>query len=69
MSILPPKFTSGEENGTGWSQRIPWTDDECILLCLENCENMTGLDKNQVARLIKERMAPPKFFSNRLLKK
>ncbi len=54
MSLLEPKFTSGEENGTGWSKRIPWTDDECILLCLENCEYMCGLDKNQVQRLMKE---------------
>ena len=54
MPILTPKFTSGEENGTGWSKRIPWTDDECILICLENCEMMAGLDKDQVARLLKE---------------
>ncbi len=66
---LEPKFISGEESGTGWSERVPWTDDECILIALDNCRSLCGLDKGQVERIIKERMAPPQFFPNRLLKK
>ncbi len=65
---LKPMFRDGDETGTGWSERIPWTDDECILIALDNCRNMCGLDKRQVERLIKERMALPKVFPNRLIK-
>ena len=68
MPILEPKFLSGEENGTGWSSRVPWTDEETILLCLDNCVNLAGLDKKQVERIIKERTAPPKIFPNRLIR-
>ena len=38
----------------GFSMRDPITDDECILLCLKNCEQLCGVDKKQVMRLIKE---------------
>ncbi len=65
---LEPKFISGEESGTGWSQRVPWTDEETILICLDNCRNLAGLYKNQVERIIKERMEPPVIFPNRLIK-
>ena len=67
MPLFTPKFISGEESGTGWSQRVPWTDEETILICLDNCVNLAGLDKNQVERIIKERMSPPKVFPNRLI--
>ena len=66
---LKPQFISGEESGTGWSEKVPWTDDECILIALDNCRNLAGLDKTQVERIIKERMAPPIFFPNRLVAK
>ena len=68
MALFEPKFRTGDETGTGWSERVPWTDEEAILLCLENCINLAGQDKNQIERIIKERMAPPKVFPNRLMK-
>ena len=35
---------------TGWSKRIPISDEECILLCLKNAPE--GTNKKQVMRLI-----------------
>ena len=35
---------------TGWSKRIPISDEECILICLENAPE--GTDRKQVMRLI-----------------
>ena len=64
---LEPKFYYPEGNKIGFQKRVPWTDDECILIALDICRMLCGLDKTQVERLIKERMAPPKFFPNRLL--
>ena len=52
MSTLKPQFRYNED--TGWSEKIPWTDDECILICRENCINLAGLDKKQVERLAKQ---------------
>ena len=62
---LEPKFyyPKGKQS---FQERVPWTDDECILISLDNCRNLAGLEKNQVERIIKERMAPPKTFPNRL---
>ncbi len=54
MSFLQPKFIPSDKSSTGWSERVPWTDDECILLCLENSVNLCGLDKKQVERLLKD---------------
>ena len=66
MSLFEPKFRSTKD---GWSERVPWTDRECIILCLENCINMAGQDKNQVERIIKSLKEPRKFFENRLIDK
>ncbi len=38
----------------GFSKRAPISDRECIYKCLCNCEQLAGLDKNQVARLMKD---------------
>ena len=38
----------------GWEIRGPISDRECILKCLENCEQLAGLDRKQVQRLVKE---------------
>jgi len=67
VALFEPKFhyPNGKENG--FQERIPWTDKQCILLCLENCITMAGQDKNQVERIIKTMMEPRKFFPNRLL--
>ena len=67
MALFEPKFhyPNGKENG--FQERVPWTDEQCILLCLENCIMMAGQDKNQVERIIKTMMQPRKYFPNRLL--
>ena len=44
----------GEVDHQGWPKKPSISDRECILKCLENCEQLAGLDKKQVARLIKE---------------
>ena len=68
MSLFEPKFhyPNGKENG--FQERIPWTDKQCILLCLENCMDLAGQDKRQIERIIKTMMEPRKFFANRLLR-
>ena len=65
---LEPKFYYPEGENIGFQKRVPWTDDECILIALDNSRLLCGLDKRQVERLIKERMSPPKIFPNRLVK-
>ena len=64
---LEIKFYYPDGNKNGFQKQVPWTDDECILIALDNSRNLCGLDKQQVERIIKERMAPPKIFPNRLL--
>ena len=34
-----------------WRQRAPISDRECIRLCLHNCIDLCGLNKEQVKRL------------------
>ena len=65
MALFEPKLKKGGEGE--WSERLPWTDEQTILLSVENSITLCGLDKNQVERIIKERMDPPKYFSNRLM--
>ena len=38
----------------GWPKKPPISDRECIYRCLENCEQLSGLDKNQVRRLMED---------------
>jgi hypothetical protein len=38
----------------GWPKTPPISDRECIYKCLQNCEQLSGLDKQQVQRLMKE---------------
>ncbi len=64
---LKPEFYYPDGDKKGFQKQVPWTDDECILICLDNCRNLAGLNKNQVERIIKERMSPSNFFPNRLL--
>ena len=66
---LKVQFYYPDGNEKGFQKTVPWTDDECVLICLDNCRNLCGLDKKQVERIIKERMAGPEFFPNRLLEK
>jgi hypothetical protein len=34
------------------------TDEECLLICFDNCRNLDGMDGKQVERLIKGRISP-----------
>ena len=54
---LEVKFYYPDGDDKGFQKQVPWTDDECILICLDNCRNLCGLDKKQVERSIKERMS------------
>jgi len=38
----------------GWPTNPPMSDRECIYRCLENCEQLAGLDRKHVKRLMKE---------------
>ena len=38
----------------GWEISPPISDRECIYRCLENCEDLAGLDKKQVQRLMED---------------
>ena len=38
----------------GWEISPPITDRECIYRCVENCEQLAGLDKKQVQRLMED---------------
>ena len=38
----------------GWEIAPPMSDRECIYRCLENCELLAGLHKEQVQRLMKD---------------
>jgi|TARA_R100000781_G_scaffold44155_1_gene30034 hypothetical protein len=38
----------------GFSTRPPISDRECIYKCLDNCEQLAGLNRKQVQRLMKE---------------
>ena len=44
----------GEVDHQGWPKKPSISDRECIYLCLENCEELSGLDKKQVQRLMEE---------------
>ena len=37
-----------------WTEKPPISDRECIYKCLDNCEQLAGLDRKQVQRLMKE---------------
>ena len=38
----------------GWEISAPISDRECIYKCLDNYQNLAGLDKKQVMRLMEE---------------
>ena len=44
----------GEVDAHGWPKKPPISDRECIYKCLANCEQLAGLDRKQVTRLMKE---------------
>ena len=46
--------SGGDVDHQGWPKKPPVSDRECIYLCLENCEELSGLDKKQVQRLMED---------------
>lgn len=44
----------GEVDAHGWPKSPPISDRECIYKCLCNCEQLAGLDRKQVQRLMKQ---------------
>ena len=53
MSIVEAS-AGGEVDHQGWPKKPSISDRECILKCLENCEQLAGLDRKQVRKLIDE---------------
>ncbi len=56
LSHVEASVTKGKKyyDEQGWEIRAPISDRECIFKCLQNCEKMDGLDRKQVARLMKD---------------
>ena len=56
LSHLEAQVTKGKKHydEQGWEISPPISDRECILKCLENCEQLAGLDRKQVRKLIDE---------------
>ena len=56
LSHVEAQVTKGKKyyDDQGWEIKAPISDRECIYKCLANCEKMDGLDRKQVARLMKE---------------
>ena len=68
LGHVEAQVTEGKKyyDDQGWEIAPPISDRECIYRCLENCEMLAGLDKNQVRRLMDDMISPPKVFANRL---
>ena len=56
LSHVEATVTKGKKyyDEQGWEIAPPISDRECIFRCLENCQALAGLDRKQVARLMKE---------------
>ena len=56
LGHVEASVTTGKKyyDDQGWEISAPISDRECIYKCLDNCENLAGLDKKQVQRLMKE---------------
>ena len=55
-SYVEAQVTEGKKyyDEQGWEISPPISDRECIYRCLENCEDLAGLDKKQVQRLMED---------------
>ena len=55
-SYVEAQVTKGKKyyDKQGWEIAPPISDRECIYRCLENCEDLAGLDKKQVQRLMED---------------
>ncbi len=56
LAKVEAQVTEGEKyyDEQGWEIAPPISDRECIYRCLENCEQLAGLDKKQVQRLMED---------------
>ena len=56
LSHLEAQVTKGKKyyDEQGWEISAPISYRECIYKCLENCEQLAGLDRKQVRRLMEE---------------
>ena len=56
LAKVEAQVTEGKKyyDEQGWEIAPPISDRECIYRCLENCEDLAGLDKKQVQRLMKD---------------
>ena len=56
LGHVEAQVTKGKKyyNEQGWEISPPISDRECIYRCLENCEDLAGLDKKQVQRLMED---------------
>ena len=56
LSHLEAQVTKGKKyyDEQGWEISAPISDRECIYRSLENCQDLAGLDKVQVMRLMDE---------------
>ena len=52
LGHVEAQVTKGKKyyDDQGWEIKAPISDAECIYKCLENCEDLAGLDKKQVQR-------------------
>ena len=55
-SYVEAQVTKGKKyyDEQGWEIAPPISDRECIYRCLQNCEQLAGLDKQQVQRLMED---------------
>ena len=56
LSKVEAQVTEGKKyyDDQGWEIAPPISDRECIYRCLENCQQLAGLDKKQVQRLMED---------------
>ena len=56
LSHLEAQVTKGKKyyDEQGWEIAPPMSDRECIYRCLENCQQLAGLDRKQVMILTEE---------------
>jgi hypothetical protein len=54
LSHLEAQGSKGKKyyDEQGWEISPPISDRECIYRCLENCQELAGLDRKQVQRLM-----------------
>ena len=56
LAKVEAQVTEGKKyyDEQGWEISPPISDRECIYRCLENCEQLAGLDRKQVRRLMED---------------